>query len=211
MSSEDTRTALMDAAVRLTATQGVKALTARGIAGEAGANQALVYYHFDGVPGLLREAYARATRALVQSCADDLARATSFADLHRIGTALAERSTADGSAVILSQLIASAHVDPQMAQSVAQNLDVWHREIGAALARIMSSHRLAEALDLEAATRTLSTAFIGMITVGALPGAPAGDPMRGLGRLSRLLDRVLRLTPAPLARRILREEADPGV
>lgn len=192
----------MDAAVRLTSTAGTRALTARGIAGEAGVNQALVYYHFQGVDGLLREAYERATLAMIADFAADLEGVASFEELYAVGARLAERAANDGSAALLSHLVAAAHHDEQMASMLGTSMDHWKAAVAGAVRRILEGRGVAGAVDVDGLTNSLTASTVGMVTLGAVPGQPLGDPLKAVGALPPLLDRVLRLVPAPLARRI---------
>lgn len=50
--SEDIRTRLVDAAIRLLAEDGPWAINARGVAAELGMSTMVVYHHFGGMPGL---------------------------------------------------------------------------------------------------------------------------------------------------------------
>ncbi len=61
----ETRQRLLDAAVETIREQGITGTSARTIAATAGANQALVFYHFGTVDNLLVEACSRATAARV--------------------------------------------------------------------------------------------------------------------------------------------------
>lgn len=202
MSAEDTRVALMDAAVRLTATQGTRALTVRAIAGEADVNQALIHYHFKGVEPLLREAYERATAAMMAEYASALASVTTFDDLYRVGAQMAERSREDGSAAVLSAIVAAAHTDPAMADVLARNLEKWNAAVSESVARVLNARGLGDVVEVETLTSSLAAATIGMVTIGSVPGQPLGDPMQALGGLPSMLDRTLRFVPAALARRI---------
>lgn len=202
MSSEETKVALMEAAVRLTATAGAKALTARGIAIEAGVNQALVYYHFDGVDGLLHSAYERATLAMISDYTGDLTSVTSFQELYQVGATMAEKARTDGSAALLSTIIAAAHTNEAMAQMLHDNMARWNESVSSAIGRILALRRLDGAMDVEALTASLTASTIGMMTLGSVPGQPLGDPIAAVRGLPPLLDRAMRLVPAPLARRI---------
>lgn len=203
MSSAQTRDRLMTAAVALTSRAGVRAVTARAVAAEADVNQALVFYHFDGIDGLLREAFDRATREMVAAYVAELEQATSFADLHRVGVTLAGSSRADGSAALLSHVISAAHTDEAIAAVLAENLALWRTALSDAVRRVLAAHGLRDALDVGGLTDALAAASIGMITVDALPGQPLGSTLPSLGGLARLVDRAARLLPAALARRLL--------
>lgn len=202
MSAEETRNALMDAAVHLTATQGARGLTVRAIAGEAGVNQALVHYHFKGVEPLLREAYERATLAMLSGYVGELAAAQTFDDLYRVGVTLGERAREDGSAAMLSHVIAAAHTDPAMADVMGRCLTHWTDAVADSVRRILATRGLADVVEVDAITQSLAAATIGMVTIGTLPDAPLGNPLDAVRGLPTLLDRTLRFVPAPLARRI---------
>ena len=203
MSTEETRLALMDACVRLVGRSGIRAATARAVATEAGVNQALVFYHFDGVDGLLREAFDRGTQQMIDDYATRLGRATSFADLHAVGVQMAEAAREDGSAALLAQVIAAAHTDPEQARLLAHSLRLWHQAVADVVRRLLATHGLERDVDVEATTGALAAATIGMITLDALETRPLGATLPSVGRLATLADRVLRFVPAPLARRIL--------
>lgn len=207
MSTEATRVALMDAAVRVTATVGTKGLTARGIAAEAGVNQALVFYHFEGVEGLLQAAYQRATAAMVAGFAEDLAAATTFEELYGVGARLAAGAAQDGSAALLSHVISAAHTDDQMAAMLRDALSLWRAAVSDSVLRILSARGLDGAMDVAALSDSLAASTIGMVTLGAVPGQPLGNPLEAVRGLPPVLDRVLRLVPRPLVRRIFTARA----
>lgn len=202
MSSEETRIALMEATVRLTARSGTKALTARGIATEAGVNQALVYYHFDGVDGLVHDAYERATLKMIAEYTADLESVTSFTELYTVGVKMAEEARENGSAALLSNVIAAAHTDEPMARMLHENMARWNTAVQESITRILEYRGLAGAVDPGALTASLTASTIGMMTMGSVPGQPLGDPIAAVSGLPPLLDRALRLVPAPIARRI---------
>lgn len=86
-SGEQTRRALLDAAVRLVAERGWDAVTTRQIAERAGVNQGLIHYHFRSKDQLLHAAFERALRETFAEPGAALAHATdlraSIADLVR--------------------------------------------------------------------------------------------------------------------------------
>ncbi len=203
MSAETTRAALRAATVRLVGREGLRAATARAIATEAGVNQALVFYHFDGVEGLLREAFDEGTRAMIDTYAAALGAATSIADLHAIGVAMSQAAREDGSAALLAQVIAAAHTDPEQARLLGHSLRLWHEAVADAVRRLLAERGVVRDVDIDATTAAIAAAAIGMITLDTLDPAPLGQTLPSVGRLAQLSDRVLRLVPAPILRRVL--------
>lgn len=203
MSSEETRAALRAAAVRLVGREGLRAATARAVATEAGVNQALVFYHFDGLDGLLREAFDHGTREMIDRYVGRLASATSFAELHAVGVRMTEESRTDGSAALLAQVVAAAHTDAEQARLLAHSLGLWHEAVADAVRRLLADRHLDRDVDVAATTAALAAATIGMITLDTLDPPPLGSTLPSVGRLATLTDRVLRFVPAPLVRRVL--------
>ncbi|MGL5910092.1 MAG: TetR/AcrR family transcriptional regulator [Phycicoccus sp.] len=202
--SAATRQQLMDAAVRLTARTGARGLTARAIGAEAGVNQALIFYHFAGVDGLLRAAYADATRAMVEDFAAGLASATTFTELYEVGERLGRRSREDGSAALLVTVMAAAHHDEQMAASLAASLGAWLEVVDAAVSRVLAASGLDEVVDGTALARSLAASTIGMVTVDALPGAPLGETLRAADGVPQVVDGLVVRFPRAVVRRLVR-------
>lgn len=207
MSTAETRARLMEAAVRLTSREGMRAATARAVAAEAGVNQALVFYHFDGLDGLLREAYAAATSDLIAGLVEELEGATTFAELHEVGTRLSARSREDGSAALLAHAVSAAHTDEEMARTLASLLQMWETSLTASVRRVLAHHGLEEAVDVGSMSRAIAASSIGMITLDAVPGQPLGQTLPSLAGVARVVDRASRLVPAPLVRRLFAHRA----
>ena len=73
-SSNDTKTALLDAAERLFSREGIAESSLRAITSEAGANLASVNYHFGSKDGLVRAVFARRLGPLNQRRLESLER-----------------------------------------------------------------------------------------------------------------------------------------
>src|SRR4051794_24285765 len=63
---DQTREALIDAAIEIFGRDGFRAASTRSIADAAKVNQALIGYHFGGKPGLYLAAFDRITRSVEQ-------------------------------------------------------------------------------------------------------------------------------------------------
>ncbi|MPZ95030.1 MAG: TetR family transcriptional regulator [Propionibacteriales bacterium] len=205
MSSTETRAALMAATIRLVGTAGVRAVTARSVASEAGVNQALVFYHFDGVDGLLREAFTQATREMVSQYGADLEAAESFADLHAVGIRLAADTAANGSAAVLANVIASAQTDPEQARLLSETLGLWRSAVEHSVRRVLDRYDIDDTVDAKALTATLSAAVVGILLMDSIDGAPTTDALGSIAWLARLADRLGKVVPATVKRRMLRQ------
>lgn len=88
--SAETRTRLLDAAIEALVTDGYASASARAIAGRAGCNQAVIYYHFGSVDDLLSQAVNRSGqarldryRAAMDGLSDPTAILGTWRELHR--------------------------------------------------------------------------------------------------------------------------------
>lgn len=194
----------MDACITLLAQEGSGALSVRRVATEADANVALVSYHFGGMKGLVRQAYSRATRQLIDRYVAELDAAQSIEDLYAVGLRLSEESKDDGSAAVLASALAAAFHDAEHAAAIAESLGMWRDAVRSAVERVFAEKGLADAVDVEAVAGAVSASMIGMVTMDALEPRPFGQTLGALGPFVRLVDRTIRLVPGPIARRILR-------
>ncbi|MFD6971152.1 TetR/AcrR family transcriptional regulator [Streptomyces sp. NPDC059979] len=138
----DRRRAILEGAARVIARQGVRGLRVADLAAEAGVSTALVYYHFEGRPGILRHALAfigdRADRYTAASGSEAGARPSDprrlleqtllreFQDLPEVR----ENSTAWG------ELRAHTVFDPELRDDLAAAGAAWVAEVADPLAEL---------------------------------------------------------------------------
>src|SRR5690606_17326612 len=107
-----------------------------------------------------------------------------------------------GSAALLSHVIAAAYNDDAMATMLRDNMTRWNDAVATSIRTILTQRGLAGVIDSDALTASLTASTIGMLTMGSVPGQPLGDPIASVRGLPPLLDRAMKLVPAPIARRI---------
>lgn len=198
----DTRERLMEAAIGALRRHGISGVSARTIAAETGANQALVFYHFKTVEGLLAEAALRETRLRLDRYRPGFAEAASLRDLLRLGRELHESERASGNVALLGQFLAGSSSYPKLAEATADALRMWSDEIERVLERLFTGHPLADLLDIPGLARAISAAFIGLeLYEGVDPAgaAAAFGALDGMGTLVEVLDGL-----GPVASKALR-------
>lgn len=198
----DTKTKLVDSALRVIGTQGLAGASARVIATAAEVNQALVFYHFGSVDQLLAQACRQATRARVALYRDRFAAVASVAELLAVGREVHATELAAGNVTVLAQLLAGAQTDPRLAQPVAEGLGLWIVEIEAVLHRVLAGPHLGDLFDVPGLARAVASAFVGLeLYEGVDPGgaARALDALEQLAALAQVLDGL-----GPVARRAVR-------
>src|SRR4051812_18375686 len=123
--AEQTRAALVDAALETLREDGFAKTTARGIAQRAGANQALVFYHYGGVNDLLLAALARSSEQRLAAYREALAGVTSFAEATERAAALYKEDVAGGHLTVLAELVGASLAHPDLAPQLVEKMEPW--------------------------------------------------------------------------------------
>ncbi|OHV35286.1 MULTISPECIES: TetR/AcrR family transcriptional regulator [Pseudofrankia] len=201
-SEPDTRQRLIDGALEAVRTRGIAGISARTVAATAGVNQALVFYHFGTVDGLLSAACQSATAERVEFYRERLAAVGSAQELLRLGQELHEIERGHGHVTVLAQLLAGAQVDARLADAVRAALGLWTTEIEAVLRRLFGQSALADVTDFAGLARAVSASFIGLELYEGVDPDGASAATSSLNSLAALLD--LLDSFGPVARRALR-------
>jgi AcrR family transcriptional regulator len=199
--SAETSRQLMTATIRVLREQGMTGLSARSIAREAEVNQALIFYHFDTVDGLVD----RACRALVDESVsfyrDRIAGATSAAELLRVGRELHEQERAAGTVAVMAQILAGGQSNPTLAAAARFALDTWSGEIEKTLRRLLAGTPVEDITDVPSLAKAVSASFVGLELYDGVDSEAANAALDALERLGVLLDVLTDL--GPMARKAL--------
>ncbi|MFD5392988.1 TetR/AcrR family transcriptional regulator [Streptomyces sp. NPDC127097] len=184
--SPDTRTKLLDGALRTLTEQGITKTSARTIAATAGVNQALVFYHFGSVDELLAAACRHGAEQRVEHYRERFARVGSLTELLELGRELHTEERAAGHVAVLAQLLAGAQTQPRLAPATAAGLTSWIEEIEAVLTRVLAGTPIAAFVDVTGLSRALAAGFVGLELYegvdpeGALAALDALEQLSGL-------------------------------
>lgn len=203
----DTRTKLLDGTVEVLRTKGLAGVSARSVATAAGANQALVFYHFDSVDNLLAEACQRAAAQRVERFRAGFARVASLPDLLKLGRSIHEQERRAGNVDVLAQLLAAGQADSLAAKAAAAGLALWVDEVEAVLRRVLDPTPVADFIEPRALAKAVSAAFIGIELYEGVDseGADAAfTALEQLGALAAILEDAGPLTRAALRHKLRR-------
>ncbi|GAB1817727.1 TetR/AcrR family transcriptional regulator [Herbidospora sp. RD11066] len=198
----DTRARLLDGALEALRTRGIAGVSARSIAAAAGVNQALVFYHFDGVDDLLAQASKHAAEQRVAAYRERFAAVTSMRELLDLGRALHVEERDAGNLAVLAQMLAGSQTDPKLAPATAIGLSLWVTEIEAVIQRVMASGPLAGFVDVGGLARAVAAGFVGL---ELYEGVDQAGAERALAALEQLADLVTVLEEmGPLTQRAVK-------
>lgn len=200
--SAETVERLLDSVITTLQTHGVAGTSARTVAKAADVNQALVFYHFGDMEGLLAAACRRSTERLVARYRDRFASVTSLRELLEVGREIHTVERAQGNVAVLAQLLAAGQTSPALARVTADALNLWVAEIETLLTRLLATSPLATLIEPAGLSRAVAAAFIGLeLYEGVDPegGSSALDALDQLGVIVELVEEL-----GPLTRRVLR-------
>ncbi|WP_200914527.1 TetR/AcrR family transcriptional regulator [Aeromicrobium sp. Leaf272] len=197
-----TRRRLVDATMQTIREQGIAKLSARTIARTGGVNQALVFYHFGTVDGLVAEACRVTTAERVDRYRDALATVTSFGALLDVADRVRADEREAGNVAVLAQVLAASHGNPALAAAAGEAIGLWSAAVRPALQRLLETSPVGELFDADVLTDLASSAFVGielMEPTRTHDAAAVEDPLARLRPVAELLDGL-----GPIARRAVR-------
>ena len=195
----DTRTKLLDATTDVLRTDGITAASARVIASRAGVNQALVFYHFGTLTGLVDAAVRHAVDTSADHYREVFAQVDSLSALLQVGRELHAAEQASGNVAIMAQLMAGGQHDTALASAARYGMDRWIAEIEQVVDRVLRSSVLADLAEARGLARAVCASFIGLELYDGVDPDGGTDALDALTRLAVLADAIDGL--GPVARR----------
>ncbi|MER5217999.1 TetR/AcrR family transcriptional regulator [Streptomyces sp. NPDC002838] len=200
--SQETKTKLLEGALRTLTEQGIAKTSARTIATAAGVNQALVFYHFGSVDELLAAACRYGAERSVARYRARFSTVTSLSELLAVGRQIHEAEQEGGHVALLGQLLAGAQTHDTLGPATAAGLELWIAEIEQVLTRVLAGTPFGEFTDPAGLARAVAASFVGIeLYEGVDPrGATAAlDALEQLGLLVAALEEL-----GPVAQRAVR-------
>ncbi|MFG2884951.1 TetR/AcrR family transcriptional regulator [Streptomyces sp. NPDC048297] len=200
--SQETKTRLLEGALRVLTEQGIAKTSARTVAAAAGVNQALVFYHFGSVDELLAAACRYGAEQTVARYRERFAVVGSLSELLAVGREMHEQERAVGHVALLGQLIAGASAHPVLRPATTAGLDLWITEIEQVLRRVLAGTPFGEFADPAGLARAVAASFVGIELYEGVDEAGAHaalDALEGLGAVVAALEGL-----GPVAQRAVR-------
>jgi AcrR family transcriptional regulator len=196
-----TRRRLVDATMETIRQQGVAKLSARTIAATGGVNQALVFYHFGTVDGLVAEACQVLTAERVDRHRPALEAVTTWSGLVDVAEQVRADEREEGNVAVLGQVLAASHGNPGLAEAAGRAIGLWTGAVRPTLERLLASSPVGELFDADVLTDLAASAFVGIELMEPTRdrSAPHDDPLARLRPVAELLDGL-----GPIARRAVR-------
>jgi AcrR family transcriptional regulator len=168
--SADTRAALIAAAVAALGEVGFARASAREIAGRAGCNQALVFYHFGTVTDLLLAALDDVSARRMTAYRGLLDRAGSLTEVVESARAIFVEDLAAGHVGVLVEMITGAQSVPGLGEKVAARLAPWRELAEAAVHRSLAGSPVAALVPAREVAHGVVAGFLGLELLANLDG-----------------------------------------
>ncbi len=178
---------MLDAALATLKTQGFAGTSARAIASAGGFNQALIFYHFGSVNGLLLAALDETSRRRQHAYERAVADASSLEEMIEVARRIYREDLDSGHITVLSEMIAGSLTHPELAQEIVARLEPWIDFAQRAIARALVGS------PLEGIVPSADLAFA---VVSFYLGADLLTQLEGnRSRVERLFETAAGLTP----------------
>ena len=158
----DTSRRLVDAAIEALRYDGFAGASARVIAGRAGCNQALVFYHFGSVANLLLAALDETSARRMDRYRDAVATAGNLSDLAGVAADIYREDLDAGHITVLSEMIAGASSTPGLGEEVAARIEPWIDFTETTLRRFVDSTPMGQLVPIRDAAFAIVALYLGV-------------------------------------------------
>src|SRR6478609_10917360 len=139
---DETRRKIVEAALDTIRTEGIAGVSARSIARQGGFNQALIFYHFGSVDGLLVAAAVADSEKRADLYADALRTVQTMPELVGVARRLHDQESEAGSVAVLTQLLAGAAHSPELSTGLRDGFDPWMDLVEETVVRVLAGSPL---------------------------------------------------------------------
>ncbi len=199
---QDTRERIVAAALEALRDGGIAGISARSIARHGGFNQALIFYHFGSVQGLLMAVARTESERRSALYAPALRDVASLSELVAVARRLHEEEFRSGSVAALTQMLAGASRSDELARGVRDALEPWTALVGETIERLLAGSPYAGLLPADDLTTAVAALFLGIeLLTGLDPEArdAGGSLFATMESVARLIDALLQAAPPPVA------------
>lgn len=194
-SGEDTRARIIDATLETLRNDGIVGTSARTIARTGGFNQALVFYHFGSVEGLLVAASAEESGRRAARYAEQLADVDTLPGLVAVARSIHDGEVEEGSITVLTQLLAGASGNPSLKEGLAAGFAPWMDLVDEAVRRVLAGTPFGDLVPTADLTFAITSLFLGIELMTAIDpdDARANALFDTFNTLAVLLDALMQL------------------
>jgi AcrR family transcriptional regulator len=191
--AEQTRARIVDAALQALRDEGIAGISARAIARHGGFNQALIFYHFGSVEGLLVAVARSESERRSALYAPALAEVSSLPELVAVARRLHDEEFQAGTVAALTQMLAGAVGTEDLSRGIAESLRPWTALVGETIDRLLADTPFGDLLPRDDLTSGVAALFLGIeLLTGLDPDVASGSLFTTMESVATLVDGLLR-------------------
>ncbi len=164
----ETKSKIIRAAKAVLRDEGITQASARTIARRGDFNQALIFYHFGSLDGLLVAVAKDEGQQRADVYAEQFQRITKLAELVRIARDVHQDEIVSGGPTVLSQLLAGAHSSDAIAAGMVTAMKPWMQLVESAVGQTVARTPVAGLLPQQELGFAVASLFIGMELLSSL-------------------------------------------
>ncbi|HLT69494.1 MAG TPA: TetR/AcrR family transcriptional regulator [Acidimicrobiales bacterium] len=196
--AEKTRARIVEAALQALRDEGIAGISARSIARRGGFNQALIFYHFGSVEGLLVAVARSESERRSALYAPALAEVTSLEELVAVARRLHDEEFQEGTVAALTQVLAGAVGSPELSRGISESLRPWTTLVGDTIDRLLAGTPYRDLVPRDDLTAAVAALFLGIELLTGLDTELSGDSLfTTMESVARAIDALIRSTPPP--------------
>lgn len=166
----ETRQLLVEAAIGTLKDRGFAGASARVIAERAGVNQALVFYYFGSVTGLLLAALDDVSATRMARYGEAVSQVTSPVELVGVASSIFREDLEAGHIAVLTAMMAGASSTPGLGDEIARRIGTWTEFALTALTGVITASGLGSLLPAEELAFAVVALYLGMEMLTQLDG-----------------------------------------
>lgn len=159
---EKTRERIVDAALETLKNEGFAGATSRAIARAGGFNQALIFYHFGSLDGLLLAALDKTSAERLQRYREAVDGADSAEELAAVAAAVYAEDRDRGHMTVVSQMVAGSVARPELAGELVARMEPWIELCEDALRKALSTTPAAPVVPVRDLAYAVVTFYLGL-------------------------------------------------
>lgn len=159
---DKTRQRIVDAALKTLKKEGFAGATSRAIARAGRFNQALIFYHFGTLDGLLLAALDQTSEERLRRYRAAVDEAETAAELAEVAASIYAEDRDRGHMTVVSQMVAGSVARPELAREVVARMEPWIELCEDALRKGLANTPAAEALPLRDLAYAVVTFYLGL-------------------------------------------------
>jgi AcrR family transcriptional regulator len=159
---EATRRRIVDAALETLKKEGFAGATSRAIARMGGFNQALIFYHFGSLDGLLLAALDKTSEERLRRYRAAVAKAGTAEELAEVAARVYKEDRDRGHMTVVSQMVAGSVARPELAKELVARMEPWIELCEEALTKALSPVPMAQAVPLRELAYAVVTFYLGL-------------------------------------------------